>query len=82
MLKFLFGQKTGPVAKIETQRETFVRLAEELNEAIAAMADKPEMTLNLNTGGIEFKLPDQFPDEALALPAPVKEEEEKTAEAA
>lgn len=72
MFKFLFG-KTGGNAKIETQRDTVVRVVEELNSVLALMADKPVVGVDLNTGLITVDLPDHMPDEALALPAPEPE---------
>ncbi|MEM9349334.1 MAG: hypothetical protein AAGA47_03665 [Pseudomonadota bacterium] len=68
MLKFLFGKKPG--AKVETQRETFERLVKELNEAIEPLAVKPRVIVDPNLGTIAFATPEQFPDEALALPKP------------
>lgn len=73
MLNFLFRRRTTaeePEVKIETQRETFTRLVEELNAAIDNLADKPAVTIAPATGRISFELPEQFPDEALQLPAP------------
>jgi len=69
MFKFLFGKKGGKAA-IETQRDTVARTVEELNSVLALMADKPVVGVDLNTGLITVDLPDQMPDEALALPAP------------
>ncbi|MDC1229393.1 MAG: hypothetical protein QNK87_07660 [Octadecabacter sp.] len=73
MFKFLF-EKVGGKAKIETQRDTVVRTVEELNSVLALMADKPVVGVDLNTGLITVDLPDQMPDEALALPAPSADE--------
>ena len=70
MLQFLFGKKSSDPVKIETQRETFDRLISELNEAIALLPDKPKVTFDPATGFVAFETPEQFPDEALALPAP------------
>lgn len=72
MFKFLFGKKGGKPA-IETQRDTVARALEELNSVLVVMADKPVVGVDLNTGLITVDLPDQMPDEALALPAPEKE---------
>ncbi|MEM6596259.1 MAG: hypothetical protein AAF672_15840 [Pseudomonadota bacterium] len=77
MLKFLFGKKPG--AKVETQRETFERLVKKLNEAIAPLAVKPRVTVDPNSGAITFAAPEQFPDEALALPKPDEEGSEEDA---
>ena len=76
MFKFLFGKKGAAKAVIETQRETVTRTVEELNAILALMADKPKIGVDLNTGMLTVDLPEQMPDEALALPAP----EEKAAE--
>jgi len=72
MFKFLFG-KSGGKAKIEAQRDTVARAIEELNSVLALMADKPVVGVDLNTGLISVTLPEQMPDEALALPAPSDE---------
>lgn len=72
MFKFLFG-KSADKAKIETQRDTVKRSLEELNGVLALMADKPVVGVDLNTGMITIDLPEQMPDEALALPAPAKD---------
>jgi hypothetical protein len=69
MFKFLFD-KVGAKPKIETQRDTVVRTVDELNSVLSLMADKPVMGIDLNTGTLTIELPDQMPDEALALPAP------------
>lgn len=69
MLRFIFGtKKTAP--KVETQRETFVRLAAELTALMDTMTLKPKITVDPNSGAVTFEAPEQFPDEALALPAP------------
>ncbi|MEM9855310.1 MAG: hypothetical protein AAF841_12800 [Pseudomonadota bacterium] len=83
MLRFLFGDRKG-TPKVETQREAFERLVKELNEAIGALAVKPKITVDPNTGALDLAAPEQFPDEALALPAPEPEQDAKadTAEAA
>lgn len=69
MLKFLFRSRQVE-AKIETQRDRFARLVEELNAAIDALPDKPRVTVDPATGHILPETPEQFPDEALALPKP------------
>lgn len=69
MFKFLFG-KTGAKTVIETQRQTVERALGELNTVLALMADKPVVGVDLNTGVITVDLPEQMPDEALALPSP------------
>ena len=69
MFKFLF-EKVGGKAKVLTQRVIVERAVADLNGVLALMADKPVVGLDLNTGLISVDLPDQMPDEALALPAP------------
>lgn len=73
MFKFLLD-KVGGKSKIETQRDTVARSVEELNSVLALMADKPVVGVDLNTGLITVDLPEQMPDEALALPAPDPED--------
>ncbi|MEM5476992.1 hypothetical protein [Pacificibacter sp. AS14] len=74
MFKFLkFGRGKKPEAAIETQRQTFERLVSELNEAIASLPEMPAVTINSVTNEVSFALPQTFPDEALALPAPEPE---------
>ncbi len=68
MLNFLFGGKTKTV-KV-TQRESVETLLGDLNSILATMSDKPKVTIDPNTGTIALDLPEQMPDEALALPAP------------
>ena len=71
MFKFLkFGRGAKSNVVIETQRQSFERLVGELNEAIAALPDMPAVTINPVTQELSFALPEHFPDEALALPAP------------
>ena len=80
MFKFLFS-KAG-VKPAETQRETIERALGEVNAVLALMADKAKVSVDLNSGLIEVDLPEQMPDEALALPAPTAEEVEEKAEIA
>lgn len=75
MLKFLFGGKTtAPEITIEADRARFARLVAELNETIDTLANKPRVTVDPATGHVTFETPEQFADEALALPAPELEE--------
>lgn len=71
MFKFLFGKKSVE-AVTETQRETVTRAMGEVNDILGQMAVKPSVAVDLNTGLVTIKLPEQMPDEALALPAPEK----------
>ncbi|MBY6199797.1 hypothetical protein KUV65_00345 [Maritalea mobilis] len=65
---FRGGAKSAP--KSESQRDRFKRLVRELNEMIDAMPTKPRVMIDLETGRIVPEVPDQFQDEALALPKP------------
>jgi len=69
MLKKLFGGRGAAPVK-ETQRARYERLITELNAMIDAMPTKPKVTLDPATGHILPEIPDQFGDEALALPSP------------
>lgn len=69
MFKHLFG-KFAPAKPLETQRDTITRALAELNTVVAGLSVKPLITIDPETGAINLKLPDQMPDEALALPAP------------
>lgn len=71
MFNFLFRRKNGKVeTKIETQREVIARALDEVNDLIALMDPKPAITIEPSSGQISLALPEQMPDEALALPAP------------
>lgn len=79
MLKFLFGgKKTTPEVVIESDRARFTRLVSELNELIDGLAHKPRVMIDPASGHVLPETPEQFADEALALPAP---EEVEAAEA-
>lgn len=82
MFKFIKSRLGGVKTVTETQRQTVERAMAEVNEIVALMTDKPKITIDPATGGVELHLPDQMPDEALALPAPetpAQDEAEKTA---
>lgn len=82
MFKFLFGGKSNtPEVMIETDRTRYARLVAELNEMIDAMAVKPRVTIDLATGHIDPETPEQFADEALALPSPEVEVEAEASDA-
>lgn len=70
MFKFLFGGKSSPVVEAETNRERFGRLVVELNELIDTLPTKPRVTFDPQSGHILPDVPEQFADEALALPSP------------
>lgn len=74
MLKFLFGgKKNGSQVAIESDRARFERLIAEMNAMIDTLAHKPRVTIDPATGHILPEMPEQFADEALALPAPEAE---------
>lgn len=77
MFKFLFRKKEVEVVK-ETQRETVERAVQELNEILGGMAVKAKVSVDLESGLLGVDLPEQMPDEALALPAPEKDEAAST----
>lgn len=72
MFKFLFRRNAGDAIEVtkETQRETLLRALGEVNEITATLDVKPAVTVDPNTGAITLALPEQLPDESLALPAP------------
>jgi hypothetical protein len=70
MFDFLKRLRGIPEEIKEGQRARFERLITELNEAIADLPEKPAVTITPESGTLSFDLPEQFPDEALALPKP------------
>jgi hypothetical protein len=70
MFKFLRTRMGGVTTAVETQRTTIDRALAEVNEIVALMTVKPKITIDPETGTVALDLPDQMPDEALALPAP------------
>ncbi len=73
MFKFLFGSRaSAPEVKRETQRETVTRALGEVNEILATLDPKPQITIYPQEGTLTVELPEQMPDEAKALPAPEK----------
>ncbi|WP_208351797.1 hypothetical protein [Pseudaestuariivita rosea] len=76
MFKFLFRKRGDEIeAKVETQREAFERVIDELNDLIGRQANKPKVTVDPASGHISLALPGQLQDEALSLPAPEDEGE-------
>lgn len=59
-----------PEIKRETQRETVERAQKELNEILAMLTPKAQITIYPDEGTLTIDLPEQMPDEAKALPAP------------
>ncbi|WP_212524575.1 hypothetical protein [Actibacterium sp. MT2.3-13A] len=77
MLRFLFGMRPRAEASVaETQREELERLIRELNAAVAALPEKPRLIIDPASGKLELDLPETLPDEALALPAPERTEQD------
>ena len=76
MFNFIKARLGGSKTIIETQRQTIDRAMAEVNEILALLADKPKVTIDPSVGSITLELPDQMPDEALALPAPEVESPE------
>ncbi|MCO4841704.1 MAG: hypothetical protein KC439_02190 [Yoonia sp.] len=70
MFNFIKSRIGGIKTVAETQRQTIDRALAEVNEVVALMIDKPKVTIDPATGSVTLDLPDQMPDEALALPAP------------
>lgn len=72
MFKFLFRRRADNTVEAtpETQRETLLRALGEVNEITARLDPKPAVTVDPATGMISLALPEQLPDEALALPSP------------
>ena len=80
MFKFLFRRKDGVETVRETQRQTFERALGEVNEILGQLDPKPRVTVDPEAGTIAFELPEQMPDEALALPKPEPKAEPGPAE--
>lgn len=74
MFKFLMRKVSGQSEVVaETQRQTIERALTEVNAVLAMMGEKPKVSFDPATGEIGLELPEQMPDEALALPAPEPE---------
>lgn len=75
MLKFLFGNRAdAPQAAAETTRMALTRMQADLNAVLESLPEKPKVTFDPVSGAITLDLPEQLPDEALALPAPDPED--------
>lgn len=81
MLKFIKSRLGGVKTVKETQRQTIERALAEVNEIVALMDAKPKVVIDPAVGSVTLELPDQMPDEALALPAPESKEEAVSEEA-
>lgn len=69
MLKF-FKKLGAKAPEPETQRQTVERALEEVNAVVAGLEEKPKLGFDPVSGEISLELPEQMPDEALALPKP------------
>lgn len=79
MFKFLKVFSNEPKSpEIETQRARFERVTAEMNEVLADLDVLPDVQFSAADKRIIVTAPDQFPDEALALPKPDAEPSAKT----
>ena len=70
MLEKLFRFARRNRAQPETRRQCVTRLLADLNASLVDLAEKPVITVTPNDGKIGLELPDDLPDERVALPAP------------
>lgn len=71
MLKILnFFKSTTGETKIISMRERFEAAQSELNAVLAELPDMPAITIDAAARRVDIAAPEQFADEALALPAP------------
>ena len=71
MLKiFNFLKKETGEAKLVTMRERFEAAQSEMNAVLASLAEMPQINIDAKAQQVTFTAPEQFADEALALPAP------------
>lgn len=78
MFEFLKNIVGKAGAKPQTQRETVARALAEINTIVGALEVKPRLVFDVEAGVLELELPEQMPDETLALPAPEAETAEET----
>lgn len=75
MLKILNFFKPGSKdAKLMTMRQRFEAAEAEMNAVLAELPEMPVMRIDAVQRQIDISAPEQFADEALALPAPEPEE--------
>lgn len=75
MLKILNFLKPGTSeTKLITMRQRFEKAQEEMNAVLGALEEMPVVQIDPLQRRIEITAPDQFADEALALPAPDADE--------
>ena len=70
MFEFLKNIASEAGGKPEAQRARVVRALGEINSVLAELDVKPKLSFDPSTGELELELPEQMPDERLALPAP------------
>ncbi|MEP5153733.1 hypothetical protein [Planktotalea sp.] len=77
MLKILnfFKSATGET-KVLSMRERFEAAQSEMNAVLGELPEMPSVTIDASARKIDITAPEQFADEALALPAPDTTEEE------
>lgn len=70
MFEFLKNIASKAGGKPEAQRARVERALGEINSVLAELDVKPKLSFDPATGALELELPEQMPDEGLALPAP------------
>lgn len=83
MLKiFNFLKSSSGRSNAVTMRQRFEEAQSELNAVLADLPEMPTVNIYVKARMLNLDAPDQFPDEALALPAPEKavDETKKTVE--
>lgn len=73
VFKFLFGEKIKAAITPESKRQKLERALAEVNEVLAALDPKPKISIDIAAGRVDIAMPEHFPDEARALPAPVRQ---------
>lgn len=81
MLKIFNFFKTN-IGQVQTasMRQRFEAAQDEMNAVLSTLNAMPVLSIDSNAKTLSFAAPDQFPDEALALPAPDVEENADTVE--
>ena len=75
MFKILNFLKSGTGnAKLVTMRQRFDAAQQEMNAVLSDLNEMPVVRIDALTRRIEITAPEQFADEALALPAPDADE--------
>lgn len=83
MFKILnfFKTKSGEIETL-SMRARFEHAQEELNAVLADLGEMPSITVDAQNRRIDITAPDQFADEALALPAPEEKPQEAVEDSA